>query len=97
MAEKSEQHSKVNWGKRMEVLQDMIDTDEISDEAYGFLTRMKRFLDENDPSTILEIQYMAIRLATIRNNDPVGFNLLIDASKAIAFRNNKITNAKEGF
>ena len=96
MMEKNEQHSRENWGKRMEVLQNMIDMDEISDEAYGFLTRMKMFLDENDPSTILEIQYMAIRLATIRNNDPAGFNLLIDASKAIAFRNNKIINVKEG-
>ena len=88
MGEKSEQYSREeNWEKRMEVLQDMIDTDEISDETHDFLSRLKKFLDENDPSTILEIQYMAIRLATIRNNDPAGFTLLIDASKVIAFRN----------
>jgi hypothetical protein len=95
MREKSEKDPRENWEKRTEVLQDMIDTDEISDEANDFLTRMRKFLDENDPSTILEIQYIAIRLATIKNNDPVGFNLLINASKVIAFRNNKIVRIKE--
>ena len=97
MGEKSKQYSIENWEKRMEVLQDMIDTDEISDEAHNFLSQIKKFLDENDPSTILEIQYMAIRLATIRNNDPAGFTLLIDASKVIAFRNkSNIFSRKDG-
>jgi hypothetical protein len=40
---------------------------------------------------------MAIRLATIRNNDPAGFTLLIDASKVIAFRNkSNIFSRKDG-
>ena len=95
MTEKTEQHLRENWEKRMETLQNIIDTDEIGDEAYDFLNRMKKFLDENDPSTILEIQYLVVKLAVIRNTDPAGFNLLIDASKVIAFRNNEMNNLKE--
>lgn len=76
-----------NWARRFEALQEMIDTDEISDESHDFNKKIHAFLDENDPTTIMEVQFIAIRLATILNNDPKGFAKLLEVAKVIAFRN----------
>ena len=88
-----------NWTKRMEALERMIHGDDITDETEDFLKKMKEFLDQNDPSTVMEAQYIAIRLATIGDNDPAGFRLIIDAALAITRRRYAIpTNTKgKGF
>ena len=84
-----------NWIKRMEALERMIHGDDITDEMEAFSKETKAFMDRNDPSTVMEAQYIAIRLATIRNNDPAGFMLIINAALAVARRFAVPANTKE--